>query len=149
MNIFLALAIYSVNFSSEFPTQAEYVPLISVYLMLGILYTFCILVWFIFKEVIAQRREELPGWMTTVALSIRPHVRAKPIKRTSKVSLKKDGETEKEVTAVELEAMAKRNEERSRKEKTENLWTLNMLVFWIFLFIYIVSYCAIWTRIIS
>lgn len=139
MNIFLALAIYSVNFSSEFPTQAEYVPLISVYLMLGILYTFCILVWFIFKEMIAQRREELPGWMTTIALIIRPHVRAKPTKR--KVSLKKDGETE---TDEEMTA-----EERKRKEKTENLWALNMLVFFIFLFIYIVSYCAIWIRIIS
>ena len=47
MTILLTIAVYSVRISSDIPIQSEYLPLISLYFFLGILFTFIAMLWFI------------------------------------------------------------------------------------------------------
>ena len=47
MTILLTIAVYSVRISSDIPIQSEYLPLISLYFFLSILFTFIAMLWFI------------------------------------------------------------------------------------------------------
>ena len=47
MTIFMTFSIYSLRVSSDMPTQSQYLPMVTLYFLLGITYTFMAYMWFI------------------------------------------------------------------------------------------------------
>ena len=57
MTIFLTLAIYSVRIASDFPVQGFYIPIISIYFIMGLLFTFISLLWFAYAEYLRTKKK--------------------------------------------------------------------------------------------
>jgi hypothetical protein len=57
MTILLTIAVYSVRISSDIPIQSEYLPLISLYFFLSILFTFIAMLWFIILNRFATNKK--------------------------------------------------------------------------------------------
>ncbi len=89
MTIFLTLAIYSVRIASDFPVQGEYIPIISIYFIMGLLFTFISLVWFAYAEYL-RTKKTMPKFMVKLAhlLSCRRFISWMNTKRNNKINAK-------------------------------------------------------------
>ena len=95
MTIFLTLAIYSVRIASDFPTQGDYIPIISIYFILGLLFTFISLLWFTYAEYLRTKIEK-PKMMVKLArlLTCLPLISWMDSKRKNKIFVKPIAETD-------------------------------------------------------
>lgn len=170
MNVFLALAIYSVRISSEFASQSEYIPLVSIYFMLGILFTFFALCWFVCKELIGKR-DEIPKPLNIFANFIR-----KIFKRTRQVEVKSEPKSEENTDSDKnsdlkkpipepvkhelcnkcdscMKCLNEKDKEKIKKkikeEKEANVNALNLFMLFVIFTCYFVSYLVIWLLIVT
>jgi hypothetical protein len=161
MNIYLTMAVYSVRIADIFPTEATYVPLVFIFLLMASIYTFLILCWFVYKNYL-EERDQLPGfWMSMVDLVKRLKPRTKESPRSSQeIEIEYiDSNKELELIVTEkcnncllcVECSAKKDKEKNSKadaeEKKRIICVLNRIVFFIFVVIYILTYAAIWINI--
>ena len=94
MTIFLTLAIYSVRIASDFPVQGFYIPIISIYFIMGLLITFLSLVWFAYAEYI-RAKKQMPKMLIKLArlLTCLPLISWLNSKRKKKIFAKPDVES--------------------------------------------------------
>ena len=79
MSIFLTLAIYSLRAASDMPISSGNVPWISYYFLLGILYTFAALIWFVIANHLSTNNY-LPTFMISIAKVLKGKEKSKKIK---------------------------------------------------------------------
>lgn len=70
MTCFMTYSVYSLNFSSLFPQQSEYLMLITLYFLLSIVWTLISMAWFIFYTYISTRTE-IPKILDIVSEQLR------------------------------------------------------------------------------
>ena len=70
MTIFMTFSIYSLRVSSDMPTQSQYLPMVTLYFLLGITYTFMAYMWFILAN-----EYQTKGKMPQVLVSFAPYVK--------------------------------------------------------------------------
>ena len=70
MTIILTLAIYSLRISGDFPSQGEYIPIISIYFALGLILTFVSMIWFTYAEYM-RTKQHMPAFLTKLAHFLR------------------------------------------------------------------------------
>ncbi len=54
MTCFLTFSVTSLRVSGDIPIQSEYLPLITLYFLLSIVYTFLGLIWYFFKGILKK-----------------------------------------------------------------------------------------------
>ena len=161
MTIFLTMAVYSVRISNEFPTQANYVPLVFVHFLMSSLYTFVALCWFVYRDYL-ERRKEIPNYVMslfsslTKCLSRGPKVESKPEPLQIEVEelaaeevLKKEPEKCNNCDFCE-DCLAKKNKDKKKaEEKVHIIRVFNRAAFFILLFMYLITYLVIWIMIVT
>ena len=80
------MAIISVRVSSDIPVQSEYLPLIYVYFLLGLLYTFVSFIWFLISNVY-KTNNYLPKHLKYFARALKRFYRCLLIKRIFKTEV--------------------------------------------------------------
>ena len=118
MAIFLTLAIYSVRIASDFPTQSDYIPIISIYFKLGLLFTYISLLWFAYAEYL-RTKKEVPKIMVKMANLVACFPLISWVKRHNKIVVKSN-----------VESLDKPN---NHIQITHNVAMLNFFVFSILL----------------
>ena len=130
MTIFLTLAIYSVRIASDFPAQGEYIPIISIYFVLGLFYTFISLVWFTYAEYM-RTKQRMPACLTQLAKFLRSLSSFKLIKTKSKVKSNDTKELDK------------------KEELLSHVSSINYLVVFIMMLTSLISNLVIWLLLLS
>ena len=70
MTIILTLAIYSLRISGDFPSQGEYIPIISIYFALELVLTFVSMIWFTCAECM-RTKQHMPTFLAKLAQFLR------------------------------------------------------------------------------
>ena len=130
MTIFLTLAIYSVRIASDFPAQGEYIPIISLYFVLGLFFTFISLVWFTYAEYM-RTKQRMPACLAQLAKLLRSLSSCRFIKTKNKV-------------------ISNDTKELDKKEELLSLVSsINYLVVFIMMILSLVSNLVIWLLLLS
>ena len=69
LTIFMTFSIYSLRVSSDMPTQSQYLPMVTLFYMLGISYTLLALTWFILVNE-WQTKSSMPKWLNCLAVCV-------------------------------------------------------------------------------
>ena len=70
MTIFMTFSIYSLRVSSDMPTQSQYLPMVTLYFLLGISYTFIAYIWFIIANEF-QTKSNTPQFLMRFAAHVK------------------------------------------------------------------------------
>jgi hypothetical protein len=171
MLVLLTLGVYSNNISNSLPLQSDYIPLVNIYFLLGIAFSFISLCWFATVEYM-KSRANLPRLMSKIAFvlkKIRHFIyfweRVKQNKASQSFKVKKQIDKSLnfnnfiESTPIIIEKVCnkcetcdiclktKENEKTKAdaiKAKLESIKAVNFLVFCFVLFGELISYLAIW-----
>ena len=150
MTIILVFTINSISLLQQFPVQSEYMPTISYYFLLSIIFTLISMFWFLIINYLSER-EHLPNWM----LKISSKLCCSKVKQ-KKLDLEKsknkgseleipNSEEKNEQGDVEIE-----DEKKLKKKNFDNAIILLRLLFFVLIFIcMLVSYLYIWIDISS
>jgi hypothetical protein len=93
MSIFMTLSVYSLRVSSDQAPQSKYLPMVTLYYMLGISYTFMAYIWFILANEFSTK-EYLPKYLEIFAVKFIKRAlfwlfNEKPLWKSNKIATKK------------------------------------------------------------
>ena len=123
---FLNMAIISVRVSNDIPIQSEYLPLITLYFVLSLLFTFISFAWFVYLEYLKSQKY-LPAFTINFFLSLK-----RKIQFINKIKDKQN-----------------KTKSTGKNEIEETLAVLNNLVFFIIFIVMFSSFLSIWLIISS
>jgi len=148
MSIFLTLAIYSLRVASDMPISSGNVPWISYYFLLGILYTFAALIWFVIANHLSTNNY-LPTFMISIAKVLKGKEKSKKIKPIQVTEVVKN-EMKPSCNKCEMCESCKANkvkEDDKKKEKSNfesYLSIINMMIFSLLLMLVTTSNLIVW-----
>ena len=146
INTFLSLGIISIRVSSDIPVQSSYLPLINLFFMLNLLFTFVSFAWFVASDQFRTKK-----YLPSILLKIMDiFFRRKLNKRNKQVNVTKTVDNLK-VEQLELiaenvvTATASKLIESPKKDLNfdEKLKTLNLIAFLIMFIFMFISYLYI------
>ena len=120
------MAIISVRVSNDIPIQSEYLPLITLYFVLSLFYTFISFAWFVYLEYLKSQKY-LPAFTINFFLSLK-----RKIQFINKIKDKQN-----------------KTKSTGKNEIEETLAVLNNLVFFIIFIVMFSSFLSIWLIISS
>jgi hypothetical protein len=159
MTIFLTQGVYSINVSASFPLQSDYIPTITLYFLLSVLYTFLSLAWFVIAEFL-KKQKNLPFLLEKMIIFFRNVLTLKKIKSitSNKVIIVQEAVVKKNDSNLlknscgKCETCNKCSEEKKAEEILnkaiqENESKINFLNYFVFSLVLIsqlITYLIIW-----
>jgi hypothetical protein len=166
MTIFLTFSVYALKVSSEIPVQSEYLPMVSVYFIVSVVFILLTMCWCVLENHMRAKCYRVPRWlMVDLAGGVRRAVsclvrgrrrqQIQPSNNQNKEFTEND-ESEK-CEACEpigcLGCKAKREKDASRKQEKKNIHfylnQLNCIVFCGALVFVSAATCFIWARLVT
>ena len=119
MTSFMTFSVYSLRVSSEIPVESDFLPMVTLYFILGITYTFVSFNWFILANELAQKKD-WPKFLKQLASGIKrilfwkygdtPFWSSKVVPTTTKVKeLMRTNQAKVEMSNVEKQEGANNN----------------------------------------
>ena len=126
------MAIISVRVSNDIPIQSEYLPLITLYFLLSLLYAFISFAWFVYLEDVKSKKNS-----SQVLVKLLLWIKLKTTGKLIKVKPKNDPQQTLE------------SEEKIKSEIEQTIVDLNHIAFMILFLAMFVSFLSIWLIISS
>ena len=157
MTTFLTFGVYALRISSDLPVQSEYMPLVSIYFNICILYTLISLIWFAIANYFVDKTR-LPKCLKLFAVKIRSILFSR--KRVKQMTSQNNEQRHVDDTIIfNLDNLTNKSiienskfgglnseylKKLEKKEFDSNLNVLNMFVFLFVFIVMIVSNLIIW-----
>ena len=122
------MAIISVRVSNDIPIQSEYLPLITLYFLLSLLYAFISYAWFVYFDDVKSKKNS-----SQVLIKLLLWIKNKIIGKLNKVKSKNNSQQ-----TLEMEA------DKLKNEIKQAIVALNYISFMIMLLAMFVSFLSIW-----
>ena len=122
------MAIISVRVSNDIPIQSEYLPLITLYFLLSLLYAFISFAWFVYLEDVKSKKNS-----SKILIKLLLWIKNKIIGKLNKVKSKNNSQQ-----TLEMEA------DKLKNEIKQAIVALNYISFMIMLLAMFVSFLSIW-----
>ncbi len=157
MVIFLTLGVYSLNVSSIFPLQSDYIPLINIYFLLGVWFVFMSLCWFGVAEYL-KGRAKLPIVLSfIISFLCLESLMKKKSNAKSEIEIFENVSSARKPTTflnpcskcetceicIKQKKIEKQQADATR-EKIKNLKALNLIMFSFILLAQFISFTCIW-----
>ena len=157
MTSWMTFAVTGLRISGEIPVQSDYLPLITLYILLSILYTFAGFTWFIIANKLSKKHR-LPGFLSKIAYVVKKALfwifknksKGYTLTDTNSIELNnKLRESEKcnfcnRCKNCEARLADEKNRKMANEEIRENVSALNYLAFFILFLTIFSCNTAIW-----
>ena len=157
MSTFLTYGIYSINTSSQIPTQSEYLPMVTLFFVMSSFYTLISFTWFL-AENFLRSRFYMPPFLVWYVEKLRMAERflvektKALVNKIKKIKFSCNKQNATQVEPIEkLQVTVEKDDKRNEKEKkpdketfNRNIDYLNHHIFYIILFTMICSNLVIW-----
>ena len=149
MTIILVFTINSISLLQQFPVQSEYMPTISYYFLLSIIFTLISMFWFLIINYLSEKNY-LPNWMLKLSSKLCCSKDKQKKLDLEKRKNKKESETPNNEEKNEQGDVEIEDEKKLKKKNFDCTIVLLRLLFFVIIFIcMLISYLYIWIDISS
>ena len=152
MTSFLTFAVTAVRISGDIPTQSEYLPLITLYMILSMAYTFIGLLVFILIESFLKNKK-IPGLFLIIPFCVRNLFffrKRYQVNKEDNVQTNETNEENQETTSTRAEQETNEAEEKYKtNEFEENLLILKYFLFILFFLFISSSNLSLWCALLT